>query len=152
MIGKNIIVGIDPGASGAFAWNLDGEITAANMPATPMDIFELLVDLAGRAETAWAVCEKVGGYRPGNSAPSAVKFSRHVGHLEMALLAARVPHGYVGAAKWMKDVVGALPKDKTERKNAIKAEMQRRYPSVKVTLINADALGLLTYGVKYDSV
>jgi hypothetical protein len=40
--------------------------------------------------------------------------------------------------------LGAFPKDKKARKNAIKQMMQTRYPNIKVTLVNADALGILT--------
>jgi hypothetical protein len=40
--------------------------------------------------------------------------------------------------------LGTLPKDKPERKRAIRELMARRFPGLEVTLKTADALGLLT--------
>ena len=39
--------------------------------------------------------------------------------------------------------LGVLPKDKAERKRAIREEMARRFPGLEVTLKTADALGLM---------
>ena len=41
--------------------------------------------------------------------------------------------------------LGPFPKDKKERKNAIKEKMARLYPHLSVTLKTADALGILTF-------
>jgi hypothetical protein len=43
---------------------------------------------------------------------------------------------------WIKKL-GTLPKDKPERKRAIREEMQRRFPRLGFTLKTSDALGLL---------
>ena len=43
--------------------------------------------------------------------------------------------------------LGALPKDKTARKNEIKRQMQARYPGIKITLSTSDALGILTWAI-----
>lgn len=139
-------IAIDPGASGAIAWT-DGEQTRVeNMPDTPTGIFEYLQDLSNNEDSIECLVERVGGYMPGNSGPAAVKFARHCGHIDMALIALGIPTlTPVSPQVWQKAVCGALPKEKAERKRAIKDMMQRRYPSLKVTLINADALGILTY-------
>jgi hypothetical protein len=140
------LIGIDPGANGGFATRTEkGEILVDKMPGTCLDIYDLILQRTGESDQTLCAIENVGGYRPGNSGPAACKFARHCGHLDMGLLAAGVPHVKVAPSSWMRFISGTVPKDKKERKNAIKAEMQRRYPSIKVTLWNADALGLMTY-------
>ena len=143
------LLAIDPGASGAIvSRTADGEIRVEKMPDTPMGILELLEDMTvqdAKLDDLFCVVENVGGYRPGNSGPSACKFARHCGHLDMALLATEIPHERVAPSVWMRAVLKTVPSDKGERKNAIKADMQRRFPMIKVTLWNADALGMLVY-------
>lgn len=140
------IISIDPGANGAIAVKYpDGQVYTHKMPDTPADILDLLMALA----PATAIIEKVGGYMPGNSGPASVKFARHCGHLDMALLASRIPSYAVAPGVWQKSL-GALSKDKSERKRQIKDMMQRLYPSLKVTLINADALGMLSWATRHQ--
>ena len=141
------LIAIDPGASGAIAWICaDGITHAENMPDTFPEIAdrirELRIDLGG----AQCVIEKVGTYMPGNSGPAAAKFARHCGHLEMALYCHGIPTTQITPQKWMKRL-GTFPKDKKARKNAIKTMMATRHPAIKVTLKNADALGILTVAV-----
>lgn len=148
---KPTVMGIDPGASGAFAFKFpNGDVGVDKMPDTCQGIHDLVeqrtwVDADIRSLHCYI--ENVGGYRPGNSAPSAVKFARHCGHLDMVLVSLEVPTTYVAPSPWMRTILPSVPSDKKERKNAIKEEMQRLYPKIKVTLWNADALGLLTYGI-----
>lgn len=141
-------IAIDPGQSGAIvSMTVDG-LRVEKMPETPTDLLDLLEDMTlqdEKLDDLHAVIENVGGYRPGNSGPAACKFARHCGHLDMALIAAEIPHERVAPSVWMKGVLKTVPSEKAARKAAIKAEMQRRYPKVKVTLWNADALGMLTY-------
>jgi len=157
------IIAIDQGASGAIAIrNRNGIIFCNSMSETPLDLYN---HLSTFRENSIAYIEKVGGYVPGNSGPAAVKFARHCGHVEMALLACQIPHQEITPATWQKAVIGVpnypkiskeikgasrkqiLAKRKQERKNKVKMEMQRRYPGIKVTLVNADALGILTYAL-----
>jgi len=137
------IIAIDPGENGAIViMRANGAVEACKMPDTPKEIFELLV----KSSISGAKCyiEKVGGYVPGNSSTAAVKFARHMGHLDMALIAACIPTEQVAPIVWQKKL-GALSKEKPERKRQIKDMMQRRYPGLKVTLWNADALGIMAY-------
>jgi hypothetical protein len=92
--------------------------------------------------------EKVGFHRQGNSAGSSAKFARHCGQLEMALLASGIPIVDVVPSKWMKEVMSTVPTDRAERKRFIKEFVQRRYPSLKITLDTADALGILMYALE----
>jgi hypothetical protein len=89
-----------------------------------------------------AVVERTGTYIPGNSGPAAVTFARHCGHIEAALYALGISTTQVSPSVWQKKL-GALPKDKKDRKNAIKTMMATRHPHLKVTLANADALAMM---------
>lgn len=143
-------IGIDPGVSGGIAFSdypYTKLVQAMKMPETPKDIYDFLQSLA-HEDGAVCVCEKVGTYRPGNSATAAVKFARHCGQLDMALLALGISTTYITPHGWMKEVVKTVPKEKKERKNRIKELMQQQYPHLKVTLATADALGILTYAMQ----
>jgi hypothetical protein len=143
------IIAIDPGMNGAIAGadivdNLSPQIWVKNMPEGMTEIADELKQLKWQ-DGDCAFLEKVGSYMPGNSVPASVKFARHCGVLETALYCADFATTSVLPNTWMK-TLGAMPKDKQERKRAIKEMMQRRFPSIKVTLVNADALGILVYG------
>lgn len=138
------LVCIDPGMSGALAYFDDDEVVRAeNMPPTMPELVDKLRGLASAHPDIHCVVERVGGYVPGNSGPAAVKFGRHVGNIEAALYTLAIPTTQIAPSVWMKRL-GTLPKDKKDRKNAIKSMMATRYPHLRVTLKNADALGILT--------
>ncbi|MBP7830363.1 MAG: hypothetical protein KA248_10640 [Kiritimatiellae bacterium] len=142
-----MILAIDPGQSGGIAWmDDDGIVNSADMPPTAGDIIDHLRMLKATGRDVTAYLEKTGGYVPGNSGPAACKFARGCGLLEGAIMALSIPLIEVSPTVWMK-ALGAFPKDKRERKNAIKGLMQARYPHLKITLSTADALGLLTYAL-----
>jgi hypothetical protein len=134
---------IDPGASGGLAWrDADGIVHAEPMPDGMTAQVDFLQSLAASLPGLTTVMEKVGTYVPGNHVGSACTFARHCGHLEAALYALGIPFTEVAPGVWMKKL-GTLPKDKAERKRAIREEMQRRFPGLSVTLTTADALGIL---------
>jgi len=138
-------IAIDPGASGGVAWmDGDGITHAEPMPATMTEQADRLRALAAELPGAVAVMEKTGTYHKGNAVGSACAFARHCGHVEAALYVLGIPAEQVAPAKWMRSL-GELPKDKPERKRAIKEAMQRRFPALAVTLKTADALGILTW-------
>ena len=138
------ILAIDPGASGGLAWRTpDGIVHAEPMPDGMTAQVDRLRALAAGLPGLTAVMEKVGTYVPGNHVGSACTFARHCGHLEAALYALGIPFTEVAPRVWMRKL-GTLPKDKAERKRAIREEMQRRFPGLEVTLKTADALALLS--------
>ena len=94
-----------------------------------------------------AVIEKVGFHRPGNSAVATAKFARHCGHLEAALYTWGIPYTEVSPAVWMR-ALGTLPKDKADRKRAIKEIVARRFPHLTITLKTSDALGMLVWAMQ----
>ena len=136
---------IDPGVSGGLAWrDADGIVHADPMPDGMTAQVDYLRSLAAGLPGLSAIMEKVGTYVPGNHVGSACTFARHCGHLESALYALGIPFTEVAPAVWMKKL-GSLPKDKAERKRAIRELMARQFPGLRVTLDTADALALLVY-------
>lgn len=153
-----MIIGIDPGISGGITYEFRKEILALKMPKTKDDVFSELSRISLKAdgyEPIVCYIEKVGQYRPGNAGPASVTFARHVGNLEMALIALKIKYIEVSPQKWMNYFVGKLNypvgitpyKKKTLRKNIIKKRAQAIYPHLKVTLALSDALGILNYGI-----
>ena len=137
------ILAIDPGAAGGLAWrDADGIVHAEPRPDGMTAQVDRLRSLAATLPGLTAIMEKVGTYVPGNHVGSACTFARHCGHLEAALYALGIPFTEVAPGVWMKKL-GTLPKDKAERKRAIREEMQRRFPGLEVTLKTADALGVM---------
>ena len=141
-----MILSIDPGQSVGLAYiDQDGIVQAERMPPTMTDLIDRLMELKATGVKT-AILEKTGTYVPGNSGPGAVKFSRHCGHIEAALYALGFSTTQVAPSVWQKRL-GALPKDKKARKNAIKNMMATRFPHLKVTLSTADALAILATAV-----
>lgn len=152
------IAAIDPGSNGGIAWrDANGIVHCANMPESLKEKDELFADI----QPSYVYLEKTGEYMPGNSGPAAVTFARHCGQLEGLLVGCGVPFEAISPQVWQK-MFGALPKApknatakqkaeaKRARKNAIKDAMQRRYPDLKITLNTADALALLTWGLRVE--
>lgn len=143
------LLAIDPGASGGFAWTSAANgyaVETAPMPegmSAQIDFIRSLAASYGCVKLP-VVIENVGFHMPGNSAVATAKFARHVGHLEAAAYTLAMPVTYVAPQTWMKGI-GTWPKEKRERKAAIKEAMARLYPHLTVTLKTADALGLLTF-------
>jgi len=83
----------------------------------------------------------------GVSPVSMYNFGRNTGHLEMALIANDIPICRVTPIKWQNAALVTTPKKRlmtpAQWKNHLKAEAQLRFPEVKVTLANADALLIL---------
>ena len=139
------IMAIDPGAGGGIAvCNSAGEVAAWPMEEGMTAQIDAIRAAAVANPGLSADMEKVGFHRPGNSAEATAKFARHCGHLEAALYSAGIPFVEVTPQKWMQSI-GSLPADKQERKRAIREEMARRFPHLKVTLGVADALGILCW-------
>ena len=138
----------DPGAGGGLAWCIGVRIDCLPMPdgmtAQCDFIRQLRCEVVGAGGDCACIIERVGAM-PSDGKASISKFMRHVGGIEAACYMAGLATIQVTPHKWMLAVCGVLPKNKPERKRAIKELMARRYPALNVTLKTADALGLLTY-------
>lgn len=139
----NPLIAIDPGINGGIAWrDAEGVVHAEPMPGGMTAQVDFLRSLAATLPGVEAVMEKVGTYVPGNAVGAACTFARHCGHLEATLYAVGIPFTEVAPGVWMKKL-GTLPKDKRERKAAIRELMARRYPHLEVSLKTADAIALM---------
>lgn len=143
-----LIIGIDPGAAGGigvYSITQGRLIMAIKMPENPTD---LLAFLKLHSLNSKCYLEKVGGI-PGNGANAMFNFGRGYGHLEMALLACRIPTETVTPQKWQKEFqLGGRGKtmSKTEWKNKLKAKAQQLFPTFNVTLATCDAMLIALYG------
>lgn len=113
-----IILGIDPGISGALAW-LDGDelIATADMPITCKAVGKgnqtdanMLAYLIELRRPIRAVIEAVGPM-PGQGVTSVFSFGRSAGVIEGVLAALEIPYSLVHPQRWKKRA-GLLKADK----------------------------------------
>lgn len=154
---RKLVIGIDPGLSGGIAvLDMDGSVVEVRkMPETPQDILESLRRYCGTTIFSnEVVCylEKVGLGMPGQSSKATATFSRHNGHLEMALLALGIRTNDVTPNKWEKfyQLGRSTGFGKTEWKNRLKSKAQQLFPKERVTLSVCDALLIAEYGRKQE--
>lgn len=147
-----MLLAIDPGLSGGLVWGeVTGPVQCRQMPDTEGDLVEHLAQVAfGGPESADAAyIEDVPWVVRSRVSPASVgKLHRNVGVLHDALLALGVPIIRVPPRDWQSRLrVGTRSAcdSSTEWKNKLKAEAQRRFPGVNVTLATADALLILDY-------
>lgn len=140
-----ICIAIDPGKNGGIA-AITGAPSSARafvMPSTVHDLALLLMDLAAAdlLGDVQVVVERVHAM-PTDGGVSAFSFGENFGMIQGVLAALLIPYRFVTPQQWQKKV-GALPKDRAERKRALKAFAQQRFPRLNVTLKTADALAML---------
>lgn len=145
---SHLILGIDPGASGAVAeLYSDGKTDAFSMlPDDDMrDYFECLRQVTDR--TIVAYMELVGGYigkpQPGSGM---FKFGNGNGYIRGLLAANRIKTVMVRPQAWQKGISGVQGVKGPDRKRVLKEAAARLFPALKVTLSTADALLIGAYG------
>ena len=144
----NTLIAIDPGKSGGIAWvTPDGFTNGCPMPDTEGDVLDRLRELAIYQPTAYV--EEVGGYCGAGQPGSAMfTFGRGFGFILGCLMSMGVSVVLVKPQKWQKHFSLGTSREagsKADWKRKLKAEAQRRYPTVDVTLKTADALLILDY-------
>ncbi|MEI8375279.1 MAG: hypothetical protein WCJ35_20855 [Planctomycetota bacterium] len=144
----NTLIAIDPGKSGGIAWTMQDSLTnGCPMPETEGDVLDRLRELAIDHHTAYV--EEVGGYCGAGQPGSAMfTFGRGFGFILGCLMSMGVSVVLVKPQKWQKHFSLGTAREagsKTDWKNKLKAEAQRRYPTLDVTLKTADALLILDY-------
>jgi hypothetical protein len=154
------IIAIDPGKAGGiavFSVDCNEIISLITMPETPQDLFNFLNRYRNNSR---CYVERVGGI-PGMGASAMFNFGRGFGHLEMALVACKIPTIEVTPQKWQKDLqLGHKGKQSTnEWKTKLKNIAQQMYPDVerkfnlktkKDWLSVSDALLILEYARKIE--
>jgi hypothetical protein len=150
-------IAIDPGVNGGIAWDTAKLASCMGMPASDTEIAE---EIATLAETHHCI---LGCPRPGvkcviedvpkfvgKALPGSTIFplAFNCGLVRGIAVSLRMPVILVRPQDWQKHFRLGTKGDTsgtTEWKNKLKAEAQRRYPHLKVTLKTADALLLLAY-------
>ena len=163
-----MIIAVDPGANGAIAWKRRGlPAECCGMPETRGDaiaLFKRKLTLSS-GEPLVGYHEKVANYVECGGASAMMQFGRNAERCACIMETLGIPLVEIAPQAWQK----ALGLGKSERvkcdadagpeakkkarehnawakrdwKNKLKAEAQRRFPHLKVTLGNADALLIL---------
>lgn len=154
-----IILGIDPGASGAIAAlcslpiqreRVSGIIKA---DSSYRDLCDFIVGVAGNGQPVHGYLERVSA-GPGAGATGMFRFGQSFGALQMLLTAYHIPFDLVSPVKWQVAMgcarpsvpKGAPKESQTEHKNRTKNRAQQVFPDVQITHAIADALLIAEYG------
>jgi len=149
------VIAIDPGLSGGVAVWTFGVAGCRPMPRTDGDILALVRGImsASAKSGAETVCalEAVSGFA-GKAQPGSAmfKFGDQFGFLKGVLQTLGIRLELVRPQVWQKAFglgTASACASKTIWKNKLKAEAQRRFPHLEVTLKTADALLILEYGL-----
>jgi len=152
------LIGIDPGLSGGVAVWTFGVAGCRPMPATGGDIVALLRGIMSASDKSGAetvcVMEATGGY-VGRAQPAsaAYRFGENAGFLKGVIQTLGMRLELVRPQAWQKAFglgTASACASKTIWKNKLKAEAQRRFPHLKVTLKTADALLILEHGLSAE--
>ena len=147
---------IDPGVNGGIAWDSAPLASCMGMPGSDTEIAEEIQRLAEMDDVLLrirpgvkCVIEDVPKF-VGRALPGSTIFplAFNCGIVRGIAVSLRMPVILVRPQDWQKHFRLGTKGDTTgttEWKNKLKAEAQRRYPHLKVTLKTADALLLLAY-------
>lgn len=144
-------IAVDPGQAGGVARIMVSSddryhVETWNMPETEKDIADLFKEISKGLDVK-AIIERVNAF-PGQGVVSVWKFSANYHGCRMAMICAGLSFDQVGPLQWQKELgIPSRKKEETkvQHKNKLKAKAQQLFPSVKVTLANADALLLAHY-------
>jgi len=137
-----VILGVDPGGSGAIACIDDGgEPSWIKLDSTEADIAHAVASWDAEHVVDFAFIERVHSM-PKQGVSSSFKFGQSYGFLRGILVALSIPFEEVTPQTWQKSM-GCMSKG---NKNVTKARAQQLFPGVKITHANADALLIAEYG------
>jgi crossover junction endodeoxyribonuclease RuvC len=149
------ILAIDPGLSGGVAVSWFGKTDCWGMPETQGDLLERLREIKSVAglegDELVCVLEEVSGFA-GKAQPGSAmfRFGEHFGFIKGVIQALEVRLVLVRPQVWQKGFglgTASSCASKTIWKNKLKAEAQRRFPHLNVTLKTADALLILEHWI-----
>lgn len=141
-----IILGIDPGQSGAIAMLRGSPVEGigfAKLDLTEKDISDYF---AYQDKPSFAYIEKVHSM-PKQGVASSFKFGKNYGFLRGCLIALGIPFEEVTPQAWQK-AMGCMSRGD---KNVTKAKAQQLFPDIKITHAIADALLIAEYGRRIQS-
>ena len=154
------VLAIDPGLSGGIAVSRFGKTECWPMPETEGDLLALVrvVAAGARAEGEDLVCvlESVSGFA-GKAQPGSAmfRFGERFGFIKGIIQALEVRLVLVRPQVWQRGFglgTASACASKTIWKNKLKAEAQRRFPHLNVTLKTADALLILEHSISAAGV
>jgi hypothetical protein len=149
-------IAIDPGVNGGIAWDSAALASCMGMPGSDTETAEEIQRLAEMDDVLLrirpgikCIIEDVPKF-VGKALPGSTIFplAFNCGLVRGIAVSLRMPVILVRPQDWQKHFRLGTKGDTsgtTEWKNKLKAEAQRRYPHLKVTLKTADALLLLAY-------
>ncbi len=132
-----------------------GKTDCWRMPETQGDLLERLREIKSAAglegDELVCVLEEVGGFA-GKAQPGSAmfRFGEHFGFIKGVIQALEVRLVLVRPQVWQKGFglgTASACASKSEWKNKLKAEAQRRFPQLNVTLKTADALLILEHSI-----
>lgn len=145
------ICAIDPGMGGGICFYKDGlKVTAVNMPQTAKDLWDYFSYLKDTYGTYLVCIERVNTWKGDSETPGKsfgiekmlANYNQIVGIVE----ANDLPIAEISAVAWQRGLGLYFPgTEKQVRKNKYKRYALTKYPSIKVTLKNADALCILSF-------
>ncbi len=139
-----IIIGIDPGKSGAVAvWN-DGIDKVVKCPPTPKKMADIIKNQDCNASKLVVYMEKVWAF-PTDARSSAFKFGANYGTWLGILGALNIEPKLVTPITWQKHFSKKLPKEKPLRKKAL-YKIAMSYTEKKIYKYSADAVLIAVYG------
>ena len=141
-------IAIDPGVNGGIAWQGSALPSCMGMPDSDTEIAEEIGLLYSMRPGVKCIIEDVPKF-VGRKLPGSGMFvlGFNCGLVRGIAVSLRMPVILVRPQDWQKHFRLGSKGDSTttEHKNKLKAEAQRRYPHLKVTLKTADALLMLAY-------
>ncbi|HOX59692.1 MAG TPA: hypothetical protein P5205_09380 [Candidatus Paceibacterota bacterium] len=149
------LIAVDPGLSGGVAVSAFGVAGCRPMPATGGDLVALLrgIKVSSDKSGVETICvmEATSGY-VGRAQPAsaAYRFGENAGFLKGVVQALGMRLVMVRPQVWQKSFglgTASACASKTIWKNKLKAEAQRRFPHLEVTLKTSDALLILEYAL-----
>lgn len=141
----NILIGIDPGASGATVIKKGELIIFEHQKYSSKELTDnFRIEIFGWPRTVYI--EQVSA-RPHDGVASAFKFGRAFQFvIDLAQFNCCTPI-FVLPSTWQREFnLGGTYISRTARKNAHKVVAQKLFPSIKITHANADALLITEYG------
>lgn len=151
-----VVIAIDPGKSGGVAVAGFGATACHAMPETEGDVLDLIRGLKSGADVegveAICVLEEVSGFA-GKAQPGSAmfRFGENFGFIKGVVQALGIKLELVRPQVWQKAFglgTASACASKTEWKNKLKAEAQRRFPHLHVTHKTADALLILEWHLR----
>lgn len=141
------IIGIDPGADGAMAiLTPDRQLRVQRFKGCGMtELWEMV--LGESLEPGFAYLEKVHAF-PGQAPSTMFAFGRNLGHVEMALIAAKIPYDNVPPQTWQKSVELGRKIPKALRKKRAAERAKQLFPGEYITQSTADAILIAEHGCR----